>query len=237
MQALRWTLPVIRWSAAVAGAADVGFIEPMVRRRLSSLSRAALKVAHDCMPDPADQAQGEGVRLVFASRHGELKRTTDILLALSQKEPVSPTAFSLSVLNAMTGVLGIARGERAPASALSAGEETLGLALLEAHAQLLNDPSSPVLVVYADEPVDPLYGPREEGEESGALSILFDSRATQVLECSRAPRTAPADARAPFGTQIDALMHCLESKSTARWQAQSANASGFWQWSLREKAG
>ena len=148
----------------------------MVRRRLSSLSRAALKVAHDCMPDPADQAQGEGVRLVFASRHGELKRTTDILLALSQKEPVSPTAFSLSVLNAMTGVLGIARGERAPASALSAGEETLGLALLEAHAQLLSDPSSPVLVVYADEPVDPLYGPREEGEESGALSILFDSR-------------------------------------------------------------
>ena len=137
----------------------------------------------------------------------------------------------------MTGVLGIARGERAPASALSAGEETLGLALLEAHAQLLNDPSSPVLVVYADEPVDPLYGPREEGEESGALSILFDSRATQVLECSRAPRTAPADARAPFGTQIDALMHCLESKSTARWQAQSANASGVWQWSLREKAG
>ena len=199
MQALRWTLPVIRWSVAVTGAADVGFIEPMVRRRLSSLSRAALKVAHDCMPDPADQAQGEGVRLVFASRHGELKRTTDILLALSQKEPVSPTAFSLSVLNAMTGVLGIARGERAPASALSAGEETLGLALLEAHAQLLNDPSSPVLVVYADEPVDPLYGPREEGEgerrafhpvrqPGDAASRMFASPANRARRCAGAIR-------------------------------------------------
>ena len=91
MHDLRWTMPVARWSAtAAAVAADISFIEPIVRRRLSSLSRIALKVAHDCV------AERDRVRVVFASRHGELRRTTDILRAISAGEPVSPTAFSLS---------------------------------------------------------------------------------------------------------------------------------------------
>ena len=51
MPDLHWTIPVARWSswpAAATAAPDIGFIEPMVRRRLSTLSRVALKVAHDC---------------------------------------------------------------------------------------------------------------------------------------------------------------------------------------------
>ena len=129
MPDLHWTIPVARWSswpAAASAAPDIGFIEPIVRRRLSTLSRVALKVAHDCV------AGSRSTRVVFASRHGELRRTTDILRNISAGEPVSPTAFSLSVLNAMTGVFGIARGDRSAASAISAGAETLGYALLEA---------------------------------------------------------------------------------------------------------
>ena len=81
MHDLRWTMPVARWSAtAAAVAADISFIEPIVRRRLSSLSRIALKVAHDCV------AERDRVRVVFASRHGELRRTTDILRAISAGE-------------------------------------------------------------------------------------------------------------------------------------------------------
>jgi hypothetical protein len=147
MPNLHWTVPVAHWSCWPAGSAgkpEVGFIEPLVRRRLSNLSRMALQVARD------------GVRVLFASRHGELRRTTDILHTIAAGEPVSPTSFSLSVLNAMTGVFGIARGDRAPASALSAGAQTLGYALLEAHAQYQTDPAAPVLLVYADEPADRL---------------------------------------------------------------------------------
>jgi hypothetical protein len=229
MHALRWTLPIARWSFAVAGAAEVGFIEPMVRRRLSSLSRSALKAAHDCLPARTEGSDAE-IRVVFGSRHGELKRTTDILRAITANEPVSPTSFSLSVLNAMTGVLGIARGDRAPASALSAGEQTLGLALLEAHAQLAADPSSPVLVVYADEPVDPIYG-IGQGTPGGALAILLDERAEAQIECTRAHEAAPAGSARRFPAQLDALKHCLESRAPSTWQGDRATDRGVWQWS------
>ncbi|WJF91328.1 beta-ketoacyl synthase chain length factor [Paraburkholderia bonniea] len=231
MHALRWTLPVTCWSVTETGKAEIGFIEPMMRRRLSSLSGIALKVAHDCL-SARQSVVDEGLRIVFGSRHGELKRTTEILLALSRHEPVSPTAFSLSVLNAMTGVLGIALNERAPACALSAGAETLGLALLEAHAQLASEPSSPVLVVYADEQVDPLYGAGEQPGESGALAVLLDEKATQQLECTRGELALSSVPHASFATQIEAFRHCLEAHTSTCWQAESAvNGGGQWSWS------
>jgi hypothetical protein len=238
MHDLRWTMPVARWSAtAAAVAADISFIEPIVRRRLSSLSRIALKVAHDCV------AERERVRVVFASRHGELRRTTDILRAISAGEPVSPTAFSLSVLNAMTGIFGIARGDRSPASAISAGPETLGYALLEAHAQFAADPSSPVLMVYADEPADAAYGTIEDEVQGGALAILLDTHAAAGrLACtisgtggrSAAPAStlAPAPAHDNFRTQSEALQCCLGTHAPAAWQ----NAGTTWQWSWHEGA-
>jgi len=231
-------MPVARWSAtAAAVAADISFIEPIVRRRLSSLSRIALKVAHDCV------AERDRVRVVFASRHGELRRTTDILCAIRAGEPVSPTAFSLSVLNAMTGIFGIARGDRSPASAISAGPETLGYALLEAHAQFAADPSSPVLMVYADEPADAAYGTIEDEVQGGALAILLDTHAAAGrLACtisgtggrSAAPAStlAPAPAHDNFRTQSEALQCCLGTHAPAAWQ----NAGTTWQWSWHEGA-
>jgi len=235
-------MPVARWSAtAAAVAADISFIEPIVRRRLSSLSRIALKVAHDCV------AERDRVRVVFASRHGELRRTTDILCAISAGEPVSPTAFSLSVLNAMTGIFGIARGDRSPASAISAGAETLGYALLEAHAQFAADPSSPVLMVYADEPADAAYGTIEDEVQGGALAILLDTHAAAGrLACtisgtggrSAAPAStlaatwAPAPGHENFRAQSEAVQCCLDTHAPAAWQ----NAGTTWQWSWHEGA-
>jgi hypothetical protein len=234
MHDLRWTMPVASWSAtAAAAAADISFIEPIVRRRLSSLSRIALKVAHDCV------AGRSRVRVIFASRHGELRRTTEILRAISAGEPVSPTAFSLSVLNAMTGVFGITRGDRSPASAISAGAETLGYALLEAHAQFAADPSSPVLMVYADEPADAAYGTIEDEMQGGALAILLDAHAvTGRLACtisgagmpSGTPSQTPAHNN--FRTQSEAVLCCLDTRAPAAWQGAGAN----WQWSWHESA-
>jgi len=253
MPDLHWTIPVARWSswpAAASAAPDIGFIEPIVRRRLSTLSKVALKVAHDCV------AQDE-VRVVFASRHGELRRTTDILRTISAGEPVSPTAFSLSVLNAMTGVFGIARGDRSAASAISAGAETLGYALLEAYAQYATQPGSPVLLVYADEPADPAYGTIEDEVQGGAIAILLNGEAaTGQLVCTlsgggepeaaraaqeanhadawnmaTAVATAEASAEESFATQSQALQHCLETGRPAVWQG--AGAAWHWRWHER----
>lgn len=246
MPDLHWTIPVARWSswpAAASAAPDIGFIEPIVRRRLSTLSRVALKVAHDCV------AQNE-VRVVFASRHGELRRTTDILRTISAGEPVSPTAFSLSVLNAMTGVFGIARSDRSAASAISAGAETLGYALLEAYAQYATQPGSPVLVVYADEPADPAYGTIEDEVQGGAIAILLSGEtAAGQLVCtlsgaggleaagdgqraSHANRASEASPDESFSTQSQALLHSLETGRPAVWQG----AGAAWHWSWHERA-
>src|SRR5215470_16279184 len=82
------------WRAGDEEAAPpVGFIEPQLRRRLSLLDRIALHVAHACVKD------GEAVRVVFASRHGELARSAELLAQLAAAEMPSPMAFSLSVLN------------------------------------------------------------------------------------------------------------------------------------------
>ncbi|WP_345811313.1 beta-ketoacyl synthase chain length factor [Paraburkholderia sp. PREW-6R] len=238
MPDLHWTIPVARWSswpAAAFAAPDIGFIEPIVRRRLSTLSKVALKVAHDCV------AQNEA-RVVFASRHGELRRTTDILRSISAAEPVSPTAFSLSVLNAMTGVFGMARGDRSAASAISAGAQTLGYGLLEAHAQHACQPAAPVLLVYADEPADPAYGTIEDEVQGGAVAILIDSvHATGELVCavSDAPEPLPLTrdigataAAACFPTQSQALQHCLDTGKPAQWRGTQA----AWQWSWHDRA-
>lgn len=224
MHDLRWTIPVARWSSWPAGAAttpDIGFIEPLVRRRLSTLTKMALKVAHDCA------AHCDAVRLVFASRHGELGRTTGILDDIVAGQPVSPTSFSLSVLNAMAGVYSIARRDRSPATAISAGAETLGYALLEAHAQYSADPATPVLVVYADEPADERYGSVAHEASAGALAVLLDRDARWQLECGAGPAQAGQCASA-FATQSDALTHCLAAGAATTWHG----AGRSWAWTV-----
>lgn len=238
---LCWTIPVARWSYWPAGAQKPGlpFLEPMVRRRLSALSKMALHVAHACV------AEREAVRVVFASRHGELRRTGEILDSIAADEPVSPTAFSLSVLNAMTGVFGIARGDRCPATAISAGPETLGYALLEAYSQYRADPSTPVLLVYADEPVDARYGPVDDEVAAGALAVLLDDGedgAECRLECTVTAAASDTGAEAIFPTQSEAVLHGLREARQARagkgaacaWRAGAGGRR--WRWIACEGA-
>lgn len=243
MPDLRWTLPVASWSSTTTTAPKLDFIDPMVRRRLSALSKMALSVAHDCA-----HARPE-VRLVFASRHGELQRTTAILNDIEAREPVSPNAFSLSVLNAMSGIYGIARHDRSPATAVAAGAQTLGYALLEAHAQYSEDPSTPVLVVYADVPADPVYGSVEQEVTQGAVAILIDAKhaplghldcavmatnaaliaASSATSSAAAHVTSPADPDAAFATQSEALQRCLESGRPTMWH--DTGSTWHWGWS------
>jgi hypothetical protein len=208
-----WTIPVARWSywSADAGAApSLSFVEPIVRRRLSALSRMALHVAYECA------AGYSAVRLVFASRHGELSRTSDILDCIAAGEPVSPTAFSLSVLNAMTGIFGISRRDTSAATAISAGAESLGYGLLEAHAQLSADSTTPVLLVYADEPAGARYGPIDDEVAPAALAILLDGTATAVhLRCN--VTIASADCGSRSATQCDAVIQGLRTSEGAVW--------------------
>lgn len=119
-------------------------VPAMQRRRIERLGRMAVQAAWWC-----SQAEAAGVPLVFASRHGDVQRSLELLEQLARGEPMSPTQFGLSVHNAIAALYSIVRGERGNYLALAAGRATAEAALVEA-AGLLADGAPEVLVVVYD---------------------------------------------------------------------------------------
>jgi hypothetical protein len=124
-------------------------VPAMQRRRYSSLTKMQLEAAFQChAPTPC--------RTIFASRHGELHRTIGLLDNVVEQESLSPIAFSQSVHNTASGIYSILQGDQSPSTSIAAGEETLVQALIEAYAQLQQDPA-PLMLVFGDEPVPERY--------------------------------------------------------------------------------
>lgn len=96
--------------------------------------------------------------LVFASRHGETTRNFGLLQSLAADEPLSPTAFGLSVHNAIAGQWSIIRRDTTESVALSVEDDGLEHAFLEA-GLLLADGHANVLVVLAEERPPAPYSP------------------------------------------------------------------------------
>jgi hypothetical protein len=226
MQLTQWRVPVAKWvawgcdPAQAQGAPELAFIEPMLRRRLSPLARAALHAAYACAREVPS------VRMVYASRHGELGRTIESLHNLAHAEALSPTNFSLSVLNSVAGMFSIARQDTAASTAISAGLETFGFGLMEASMRAELDSSSPVLYVYADTQAPEPIG-RQHGDPAAplALALLIGGEcANQTLQIftkmSNAPRSEEPQAMACF-TALGGKFSCWHS-GHRKWEMQLA---------------
>jgi hypothetical protein len=215
-------VPVSKWATwgeeGCSPQPQIGFIEPLVRRRLSFLDRIALHVANACVAD------GEPVHLVFASRHGELARSAELLAQLAKNELPSPMSFSLSVLNAAAGLYGIARKDRSPATAVSSGEATFPLALVEGAAQAQKNPDAAVVVAFADEPPPEVYEPLIDSPRNAhAIAVRLESRkATHPVDLSWSDAEgddAPEEAVWRFARS-------LEQRAAGRWSSNGQQ----WQW-------
>ncbi|MZR32224.1 beta-ketoacyl synthase chain length factor [Sneathiella litorea] len=168
------------WQQWARGEADipVGEVTPDVRdlpaglrRRLSRLGKIALRVAMDVEPE-------ENSRVVFSSRNGNVNEMLSLLQSLAVEEPISPTGFGMSVHNSLAGMLSIVRKNRAAQTAIAAGGESLCLGLIEALACLNEDPSSPVLLLHADETLPDFYAPFQDREVPVcALALVIDAAA------------------------------------------------------------
>lgn len=159
---------LLAWSYCDAPKPDLPEVPMLLRRRAGTADRLALRAAFDCL---AQQPLAPAATL-FASRHGEVHRSIEILDALKAGEVPSPMAFSLSVHNASAGLYSMARLDKAPSSALSAGPESLGMALFEA-AALLKTGCSPVLVVAYDEALPEAMKPFATDEDAPyALALM-----------------------------------------------------------------
>jgi hypothetical protein len=156
-------------------------VAAMQRRRIERLGRMAVQAAWWC-----SQAEAAGVPLVFASRHGDVQRSFELLEQLARGEPMSPTHFGLSVHNAIAALYSIVRGERGNYLALAAGRATAEAALVEVAGLLADGAPEVLLVVYdarppavyadfLDEP-DPFYAWSwrvRTGGEGARLSLAW----------------------------------------------------------------
>ena len=161
---LRWS----QWTAAPwlpEGEPQVALaaVPPMLRRRFAPLGRLAAQAAFDLAGDAkvADGADLDDHPTVYASRYGETGRCLELLADLARGEALSPTAFGLSVHNAVGAMIALTRGDRRNSSAIAAGRATAAAGVAEALALLEDGASSADLVAY-DAPLPVGYAQFED---------------------------------------------------------------------------
>lgn len=124
-------------------------IPAMQRRRLSRLAKLALNSAMQTL-DTHDVDY-----IVWVSQYGDEAKTLNILEDVLSEQTPSPTQFSTSVHNAISGLYSILCQDATPATSL-AGSWNDGL--IEAYAWLKTRPEArQVLLVYYDEALPDIY--------------------------------------------------------------------------------
>lgn len=192
----------------------------MQRRRLSPLARLffecawPLAEAHPPMP------------VVFASRHGETPRSFALLSDLAAQQPLSPTAFGLSVHNAIIGQWSILRQEQCEGIALAGEHDMLEHAFLEA-ACLLHNGADKVLVVLAEEQPPAGYAPWIDDVPFAYAAAFRVSRRPhwQLTQSHDSP--APDAGPSPIPPALELIRQLL--LDTPHWHHQCAPRSWIWQ--------
>ena len=124
-------------------------IPAMQRRRLSRLAKLALNSAMQTL------ATQHADYIVWVSQYGDEAKTLNILADVLSEQTPSPTQFSTSVHNAISGLYSILCQDATPATSL-AGSWNDGL--IEAYAWLKTRPEArQVLLVYYDEALPEMY--------------------------------------------------------------------------------
>ncbi len=164
---------------AAEGRPEARFLPAMLRRRCGSLARIMLTTAFEC----CDETELAEVATVFASRHGNINESINLLDRLAQRKPLSPTAFSHTVHNAQAGLFSIAAANRRASSSIAAQQDSFASGYLEALTLLERDPDRPVLLVVGDVPLAPTFAPLvEEPAGSYGLGLLLarDGEGTEL---------------------------------------------------------
>ena len=127
----------------------IEYIPAMQRRRLSRLAKLALNSAMQTL----DTHNVDYI--VWVSQYGDEAKTLNILEDVLSEQTPSPTQFSTSVHNAISGLYSILCQDATPATSL-AGSWNDGL--IEAYAWLKTRPEArQVLLVYYDEALPDIY--------------------------------------------------------------------------------
>jgi hypothetical protein len=138
----------------------------LLRRRLGRLGQLAVAAAYEAGALPP-------VRYIVCSRHGEFRRTLGLLRGVALREPLSPSEFSVSVHNALAGLLSIATKSTGGHTAIAAGADSFAYGLVETAASLSAAPEEPVLLVYFDEPLPAPFAELTTPQSDMALALAL----------------------------------------------------------------
>lgn len=168
----------------------------MQRRRLSPLAKAAFATAYPLVRD-------HDMPLLCCSVHGEAVRTYSLLRDVASDESLSPTAFGLSVHNAIAGQLSILCGIHSPALALAGGDFPLQAGLLEA-AGLLAEGERELVLLFCEEPLPEMYLASAQSAQcicATALHLTASATGAQGLRASLAPDAS---------SQVESAFECAD---------------------------
>ena len=222
-----------------AGRNDPAAVEPpctllpsRLARRTSVLTRMMVEAISQ-----AGRSAGvppAGVPTVFATAHGESETLGALLEMLHTDGELSPTRFHNSVYNTASGYFSIAAANKAYTTTLTAGVETVALALLEGFS-LLHERGGQVLVVCGDEA--PTIALQEPPFQSLAVAVCLSAEQPtgagfgRLLPPRRVAPTAPPSIPEPFRLNpvgpAWALVRALQQGETGSL-ALSHGAGGSW---------
>jgi len=148
----------------------------ILKRRLTPLARTVFAAAIPCMDVCTDKTQQ--IATVFSSTHGELEKSFNMMQLIEAGEEISPTAFSLSVHNAIAGLFSMAFNNHNQCTVVAPGEEGIVAAFIEAIG-LLQEGEEQVLIVFYDEPLVEFYPAspyKLSADQSNAIALLISAK-------------------------------------------------------------
>ena len=167
-------------------------IPASTRRRLNNYGRSAGGLA-------ADKVDGRPL-IVFASRYGDASRSVGILEEIAKSDEISPMHFSLSVHNAVIGILSIAWKLDEMQSVIAAGANTFAMGITECLSLLNAFPDRQVLLLYVDYPLPDVFAAfGEPVMQAEAFALLLshnkecDNAVDLEMTLNHQPRVGEAD--------------------------------------------
>ncbi len=220
-----WKLGESHWQQNSASWEDfapkLAFLPPLKRRRLSDSARLFFEAAWELT------GQDENLPVVYASSNSEINRSFALWQTLLQEGDVSPTSFSLSVHNALVGQWSEMRQVKTETTAITAQQDNLETALLEAYL-LLNDGYEKVLVVISESPLYAEYNAQPVVRQPFAYALAM---VVEKGEQYRLSLHSQADKTLSFSANVDNGLNWVKQQHLAQsqWQTPSSRG-GYWQW-------
>lgn len=106
---------------------DLSSIPMNMRRKLSLVGKIAMSTMLDCYGENSDD-----IKLVYASRYGELERVVKLIKQEHEENEISPTGFSFSVHNSTVGLFSLLKKIYSSYNSIAGGEESFSVGLLDA---------------------------------------------------------------------------------------------------------